>query len=101
MQWHFPPPILPTHPPTHPPGCRVESLDFNISAPHMHATCLEALQLEPGHRVIDVGSGCGVLTACMAHIVGKRGAAVGIDIRKHCVQLCKDNVRQLAAQSIE
>ena len=30
---------------------RVERLDFNISAPHMHATCLEALQLQPGHKV--------------------------------------------------
>ena len=23
---------------------------FNVSAPHMHACCLEALKLEPGHR---------------------------------------------------
>ena len=30
---------------------RVEEHDFNISAPHMHATCLEALQLQPGHKV--------------------------------------------------
>ena len=29
---------------------RLTSLDFNISAPHMHATCLEALQLQPGER---------------------------------------------------
>ncbi len=30
---------------------RVEAHDFNISAPHMHATCLEALALQPGHKV--------------------------------------------------
>jgi protein-L-isoaspartate O-methyltransferase len=29
---------------------RLEGLDFNVSAPHMHATCLEALKLQPGHR---------------------------------------------------
>ena len=29
---------------------RLDDLDFNISAPHMHATCLEALQLQPGQR---------------------------------------------------
>lgn len=32
-----------------------------ISAPHMHATCLELLRshLAPGARVLDVGSGAG------------------------------------------
>ena len=29
---------------------RLEEHDFNVSAPHMHACCLEALQLAPGHR---------------------------------------------------
>ena len=29
---------------------RLDDLDFNISAPHMHATCLEALQLQLGQR---------------------------------------------------
>lgn len=42
------------------PGCRVEEMDFNISAPHMHATCLEALQLQPGHKVGGLGGGTGV-----------------------------------------
>jgi protein-L-isoaspartate O-methyltransferase len=41
---------------------RVESLDFNISAPHMHATCLEALQLQPGHKA----SWCRVFELCGA-----------------------------------
>lgn len=29
---------------------RVESMEFNISAPHMHATCLEALDIQRGER---------------------------------------------------
>jgi len=29
---------------------RVAEHGFNISAPHMHACCLEALQLGPGHK---------------------------------------------------
>ncbi|XP_073829036.1 protein-L-isoaspartate (D-aspartate) O-methyltransferase [Musca autumnalis] len=37
-----------------------------ISAPHMHAFALEYLRdhIKPGHRVLDVGSGSGYLTAC-------------------------------------
>jgi len=48
---------------------RLEELDFNVSAPHMHASCLEALQLEPGHKVLDVGAGCGIINACAAYMV--------------------------------
>ena len=45
-----------------------ERIGFNatISAPHMHAYCLEWLapNLVPGAKVLDVGCGSGFLTAC-------------------------------------
>lgn len=46
-----------------------------ISAPHMHAHALELLkdQLTEGERALDVGSGSGYLTACMALMVGETG----------------------------
>lgn len=42
-----------------------------ISAPHMHAMCLELLadKLQPGHRALDIGSGSGYLVAAMARMI--------------------------------
>nr|DAD34400.1 TPA_asm: hypothetical protein HUJ06_005040 [Nelumbo nucifera] len=63
-----------------------------ISAPHMHATCLELLKenLQPGMHVLDVGSGTGYLTACFALMVGPQGRVVGIE-----------HIPELGASSIE
>jgi protein-L-isoaspartate(D-aspartate) O-methyltransferase len=46
-----------------------------ISAPHMHAHALELLKdkLMHGDRALDVGSGSGYLTACMAIMLGEKG----------------------------
>ncbi|MBS3773431.1 MAG: protein-L-isoaspartate(D-aspartate) O-methyltransferase [Candidatus Thermoplasmatota archaeon] len=40
-----------------------------ISAPHMVAIMTEALQLERGHAVLEVGTGAGYHAAVVAHIV--------------------------------
>jgi len=65
-----------------------------ISAPHMHAHALELLkdQLQPGMKALDVGSGSGYLTACMALMVGDTGKAVGIDHIEELVNWANDNV---------
>ena len=47
-------------------------MGFNVSAPHMHVTCLEALDLQPGHAFLDIGSGCGLVTATAAFLVRAR-----------------------------
>jgi len=54
-----------------------------ISAPHMHAMCLELLEpyvTRKGARVLDVGSGSGCLTACFGRMVGEGGMVIGIDV---------------------
>ncbi|CAH1401144.1 unnamed protein product [Nezara viridula] len=65
-----------------------------INAPHMHAMVLELLKdhLAPGASALDVGSGSGYLTACMALMVGPTGLVVGIDHIAHLVQLAQRNI---------
>jgi len=50
------------------------------SQPAMMAIMLEQLGLEPGHRVLEIGTGTGYNAAVLAHIVGPRGAVVTVDI---------------------
>jgi protein-L-isoaspartate(D-aspartate) O-methyltransferase len=65
-----------------------------ISAPHMHAMCLELLsdQLNKGAHVLDVGCGSGYLSAAMAHMVGDDGVVVAIDRVPELVQRTRDNI---------
>jgi protein-L-isoaspartate(D-aspartate) O-methyltransferase len=45
-----------------------------VSAPHMVSIMNEALQLEVGHKVLEVGAGCGWHAATLAEIVAPSGA---------------------------
>lgn len=67
-----------------------------ISAPHMHAHALELLKdhLYEGAKSLDVGSGSGYLTACMALMVGEKGLAVGIDHIEGLVNMSIANIKK-------
>jgi len=70
--------------------------NITISAPHMHAHALELLSghLGPGMRGLDVGSGSGYLTVCMALMVGQSGKVVGIDHIEPLVAASVDNIKK-------
>jgi len=70
--------------------------NITISAPHMHGHALELLKdhLKPGKRALDVGSGSGYLTVCMALMVGGGGRAVGIDHIPELVEMGRDNIKK-------
>ena len=52
---------------------------FN-GAPSVVASCIDALRLGSGDRVLHVGSGLGYYSALMAHCVGPKGRVVAIEI---------------------
>ncbi|KAH9720560.1 protein-L-isoaspartate O-methyltransferase 1 [Citrus sinensis] len=70
-----------------------------ISAPHMHATCLQLLEenLKPGMHALDIGSGTGYLTACFALMVGPQGRAVGVEHIPELVASSIQNIEKSAA----
>lgn len=52
----------------------------SASQPTMVATMLELAELEPGHRVLEIGTGTGYNAALLAHIVGPTGHVVTIEL---------------------
>jgi len=67
-----------------------------ISAPHMHAECLERVKdfLKPDAKVLDVGCGSGYLSACFARMLGSKGKVIGIDIIKPLVDWAQENMNK-------
>lgn len=49
------------------------------SQPSTVRRMLEELDVRPGQRVLDVGSGSGWTTALLAHLVGASGSVLGLD----------------------
>ncbi|XP_014599002.1 PREDICTED: protein-L-isoaspartate(D-aspartate) O-methyltransferase-like [Polistes canadensis] len=70
--------------------------NVTISAPHMHAYALSILsdQLFDGAKALDVGSGSGYLSACMAFMVGPRGRVIGIEHIPELIEVSSRNVRE-------
>ena len=64
------------------------------SQPAMMAIMLEQLQLEPGHRVLEIGSGTGYNAALMAHLVGDTGRVVTVDIDEDLVAAAGEHLSQ-------
>ena len=77
-----------------------QSINYNvtISAPHMHAYCLELLQnhLKKGGKALDIGFGSGYLTVAMSKMMEDEGLVVGIE---HIQQLCDFAVENISKKN--
>lgn len=62
------------------------------SQPRTVADMLRLLDVLPGHRVLDVGSGSGWTTALLAHLVGPTGSVLGLELEEDLVSFGRDNL---------
>jgi protein-L-isoaspartate(D-aspartate) O-methyltransferase len=62
------------------------------SQPRTVADMLRLLEVGPGQRVLDVGSGSGWTTALLAHLVGPTGSVVGVELEPSLVTFGSDNL---------
>ncbi len=72
-----------------------------ISQPTTIAFMLELLNPQMGHTVLDIGSGTAWTSALLAHMVGKDGKVIGLEIRPNLVELGKKNLKKYKNLPIE
>ncbi len=68
---------------------RVEKVYLTPDVVAQRGTVLEALALEAGERVLDIGSGPGLLVRDMAEAVGAQGRVRGVDLSADMLALSK------------
>ena len=61
------------------------------SQPSLVAFMLDALDIEPGHRVLEIGSGCGYAAAAAARLCAPSGTVTAVEILKALAFLCRAN----------
>ena len=55
----------------------------------LNESCLRELNLQPGEKVLDLGSGLGQFTRLIARTVGSRGHVIGIERDRHQILQAK------------
>ncbi|MBL1115252.1 methyltransferase, FxLD system [Streptomyces sp. 110] len=65
----------------------------SVSAPWLHARMLEAAQVAPGMRVLEIGSG-GCNAALLAELVGEQGSVTTVDIDRDITARARERLAE-------
>jgi protein-L-isoaspartate(D-aspartate) O-methyltransferase len=72
----------------------------SASAPEVIALMLEQLDVQPGHRVLEIGAGTGYNAALLAHLVGETGHVITIDIDEDLVLSAREHLRSAGYEQV-
>ncbi|MFO7678152.1 MAG: protein-L-isoaspartate(D-aspartate) O-methyltransferase [Thermoplasmatota archaeon] len=64
-----------------------------ISAPHMVAIMCESLDIKPGHKILEVGSGSGYHAAIVSKLVGDSGHIYSVERIEKLAKKAQDNLK--------
>ncbi len=71
-----------------------------ISAPHMVAIMVEALDLKPGHHVLEIGSGSGYHAAITAYLVNPNGHVFTIERLPELANFARRNLEKAGITNV-
>ncbi len=72
-----------------------------ISQPTTVMLMTEALELQKGHKVLEVGSGSGYQAAIIANIVGEKGKVISTEIIDDLVKFAQENIKKLKLKNLK
>lgn len=68
--------------------------DQTCSQPSMVAFMADALKLQPGMKVLEIGTGCGYHAAVTAELVGKKGKVYSLEYISELAELAHNNLKR-------
>ncbi|MHA2313761.1 MAG: class I SAM-dependent methyltransferase [Candidatus Hermodarchaeia archaeon] len=63
-------------------------------------TLVPTFGLQPGHNILDLGTGTGILIPFLLQVIGPTGSVTGIDYAEKMVQICQSKYAHLPNVSI-
>jgi len=79
------------------------SIGFNqtISQPSTVVAMTEALEVEKGQKILEIGSGSGWQAAILRYLVGDKGKIYTIEIIKELAEFSKKNLEKIGIKNVE
>jgi protein-L-isoaspartate(D-aspartate) O-methyltransferase len=72
----------------------------SATMPSMIARMLAQLDVQPGHNVLQIGTGTGYTAALLRHLVGESGRITTMEIEREITNIAQDNLLRAAVHDV-